>query len=102
MTRAFSIDRGALRDLREIWALVNANDGTERADKLTAKIEAFCFRLVDIPFIGTRHDERRAGLRSVGIRGLRTGTVLFVSNAESVTVLRIGYLGRNVWEGLPE
>lgn len=99
--RAFALAAGAVQDLQEVWLLVASRDGAERADRLVAKIEAFCLRLADVPNIGTRHDERYPGLRSVGVVGLRKAMVQFTATAERVTVLRVGYLGRNVWAELP-
>jgi plasmid stabilization system protein ParE len=99
--RAFSFDEDALADLREVWALIALKDGDDRADKLLAKIEAFCFRLAEVPQIGTRHDERLIGLRSTGVPGLRTANVLFRVTSDAVTIVRVGYLGRNVWQDIP-
>jgi len=83
------------------WLLVAQNDGRERADALAARIEAFCLGLSEFAEIGTRHDERFKGLRSVGVPGLRSVTLLFVVRSDVVTVIRIGYLGQNVWRDIP-
>lgn len=97
MSRVFRLDAAAIKDLQEIWRLVADNDGAERADRLVTKIETFCYRLADAPNIGTQYDHHYPGLRSVGVVGLRSAVVLFISTRERLTVLRIGYLGRNVW-----
>jgi hypothetical protein len=65
-------------------------------------VEAFIRSLEELSDIGTCHDDRRPDLRSCGVPGLKTATVLFVVTAKHVTVVRVGYLGCNVWGGLPE
>jgi len=99
--RRFSLHDAAQNDVLEIWELIARRDGSDRADAVHARIEAFCRSLREFAEIGTRYDERRPGLRSTGIPGLRSVTVMFQVDADTVTVLRIGYLGRNVFENLP-
>jgi plasmid stabilization system protein ParE len=94
---AFTYAPEAIQDLVDTWQLIYDRDGLQRADGVRARIEAFCRGLGDYPKIGTRHDERVFGLRSTGIPGLRTVTLLFVVTSQKVTILRIGYLGRDVW-----
>lgn len=100
-TRVLMFHPAARADLGRAWLLVAQNDGAERAYALFARLEAFCLGLAEFAEIGTRHDDRYRGLRSVGVPGLRTATVLFVVRPEMVTVIRIGYLGQNVWQDLP-
>jgi plasmid stabilization system protein ParE len=95
--REFVLLPDAEEDLVEAWQLVARRDGADRADSVYGRIEAFCRSLGEFADIGTRQDERRQGLRSVGVPGLKTAVVLFVVTAERVTIVRIGYLGRNVW-----
>jgi toxin ParE1/3/4 len=99
--RRFLLHDVALTDLADAWQIVFENDGEERADAVYARLEAFCRSLGEFGDIGTRHDERRPGLRSTGVPGLRTASVLFVVTNDQVTVIRVSYLGRNVWENLP-
>jgi len=99
--RIFGYERGALTDLAEIWERVALRDGEERADRLRSRIEAFCRSLAVVPNIGTRHPDRFPGLRSTGVPGLKFVAVLFVTTPSRVTVVRIGYLGRNVWAEIP-
>lgn len=94
--RRFAFSEDAKGDLVDAWHLVYAKDGVERADRLYARVEAFCRSLADFSDIGTRRDELRPGLRTVGVPGLSTVTVLFLIDGDSVTVISIGYLGRNV------
>ena len=100
--RAFVLHDAAKEDLVAAWRLVAANDGPDRANAVYARMEAFCRSLADFADIGTRHDERRPGLRSVGIPGLRRASGQFLVSDATVIVLRIGYLGRNVTQGLPD
>jgi hypothetical protein len=73
---------------------LNARDG------ILARIEAFCRSLAEFADVGSRHDERFRGLRSVGVPGLKTVLVLFVVGELQVTVIRIGYLRRNIWDDI--
>jgi len=73
---------------------VTQRDGEERADKVLSRIEAFCRSLEEFADIGTRHDERFAGLRSVGIPGLKSAAVLFWVGDGRVVVLRWAISGR--------
>ncbi|MGP0089724.1 MAG: hypothetical protein ACLPKB_07165 [Xanthobacteraceae bacterium] len=43
MAAKFSLSPEAVNDLVDIWRLVAGADGVARADRLVAKIEAFCF-----------------------------------------------------------
>lgn len=89
-------------DLVRAWSLVAQNDGAERADRLFARLESFCQGLAEFATVGTRHNDRFDGLRSVGVPGMKTATVLFLVRGENVTVLRVGYLGQNVWQDIPQ
>lgn len=102
MRREFALHPVAKQDLVDAWLLVHRNDGEERADKLTARIEAFIRSLPEFPFLGRLHDERRPGLRTCGVPGLGTATIVFRVTEERVTVLRVSYLGRNVVCHIPE
>lgn len=101
-SRILAFHPAARGDLGRAWLLVAQNDGEERANALLARLEAFCLSLAEFAEIGTRHDDRYQGLRSVGVPGLRTATVLFLIRPEIVTVIRVGYLGQNVWHDLPQ
>lgn len=95
--RKFSLDPIARRDLKEIWLLIADRDGAERAESMMARIRAFCLSLQEFASIGTRHDDCRPGLLSVGVPGLKSATILFYVTSEAVVVIGVGYLGRNVW-----
>lgn len=91
----------ARADLRQAVALVRRDCGDIRADKFLARIEAFVRRLAEFSDIGTRHDHFAKGLRLVGIPGLRRISVVFRLTDDTVTVLRIGYLGQDVTASIP-
>ena len=87
----------ALTDLADAWSIVEKDGGEERANRLVANIEAFCVCIAEIGKIGTAHENRYPGLRSVGVPEVKRATVLFIVKGEVVTIARVGYLGRNVW-----
>jgi plasmid stabilization system protein ParE len=91
----------AVEDLDEVAELIERADGPERADGVVRRMESFCRPLSEFSAIGTRRDERITGLRSVGIPGLRSATVLFVVSDDRVIMVAIGYLGRDVWARFP-
>lgn len=99
--RSLAFAPDARTDLADIWQLINTNDGAERADALLGRIEAFIRSLEEFSDIGQRHNDRRPGMRSCGVPGLKSVTVVFKTTSTNVTVLRIGYLGRNVLPNLP-
>lgn len=99
--RTFALHPAAQVDLVDTWGLIVNRDGPDRADAVYARIEAFCRSLGEFSDLGTRHDQHRPGLRSVGIPSVPRATVLFVTTSDTVTVLRIGYLGRNIWQDIP-
>lgn len=94
--RSFAFAPEAREDLVAAWRLVYLNDGEARADRLYARIEAFCRSLEEFSEIGTRRDDLHKGLRVVGVPGLSTVTVAFLVDEVSVKVMGLGYLGSNV------
>ena len=99
---AFVLHPAAKDDLVNIWLLVYRNDGSARADGVIARIEAFVRSLEEFPHVGRAEDSRRPGLRTVSIPKLRKSVVVFRVAQGRGTVLRIGYLGANVIETLPD
>ena len=91
----------ALADLADIWGLVADNDGADRADRLVARIEAACQAIGAVPHIGTLLKGPVPGVRSTRIKGVRSGALVFHSTPATVTILRISYLGSNVWTNIP-
>lgn len=94
-------DPKSLDDLEDIWQLIGSQDGAERANAVLARIETYCVSLGSMPRIGTGHDGRLLGLRTVSVRTVTKATVVFHVTTDVVTVLRISYLGKPVIEDLP-
>jgi plasmid stabilization system protein ParE len=95
-SRVLKLTASAQLDLFEAWRLIAERDGEERADAVRSRIMAFLFGLAEFAEIGTRHDERRRGLRTSGIPGLRSISILFRISGDQVTVIAISYLGRDL------
>lgn len=60
----------------------------------TRQLEAACLRLGDFPERGTRRDDLRPGLRTLGFR--RQASILFRIDAQGVEIGRILYGGRDL------
>jgi plasmid stabilization system protein ParE len=88
----------ARADMADAWQ-VYVNDGEQRADQIYAVMEAFCRSLGEFCQRGTKHDERTQGLRSSGIPCVQKDSVLFLVGETRLTVMRVGYLGNDVWSG---
>src|SRR4051812_6325585 len=99
--RMLRFSREATGDMADAWQRVFVADGEQRADKVFGIMEGFCRSLAEFAEIGTKHDKRMPGLRSTGIPLLKKGSVLFVIGEEQVVVLRVGYLGKDVWSDIP-
>ena len=63
------------------------------ADRFTDAIVTFCERFRTSPRRGTRRDDIRPGLRTIGFR--RRVTVAFAVDDDTVTILGIFYGGRD-------
>jgi toxin ParE1/3/4 len=88
-------DRAAAAELTEIFNYVEDRAGTAIATNFVNKLHDFCRRLEQTPERGTKRDDLRAGLRTIGYR--RRATVLFeVDHARHrVVIVGIYYAGRN-------
>ena len=86
----------AKADLFAIYDYVADRAGTEIALQFAERIEAYCFGFATAPERGTRRDDLRPGLRTVGFR--RRATVLFEVRREArqVVIHGIYYAGRSV------
>jgi plasmid stabilization system protein ParE len=89
-SRILAFQPAARADLGRAWSLVAQNDGEERTHALFARLEAFCLSLAEFAEIGTRHDDHYQGLRSVGVPGLTTVTVLFLVRPDTVSAKASG------------
>lgn len=88
-------DRAAQRDLKDIFDHIADRASSAIAESFTTKVYEHCCKLEHMPERGTRRDELRRGLRTIGFR--RRATILFEVNRERLQVIILGiyYGGRN-------
>lgn len=84
----------AQADLLELYDYIAGRGGEDRALGYIERIEEWINRLESFPDRGTRRDDIRPGLRVAGFE--RRISIAFQVGAESVTILRILYAGRNL------
>lgn len=83
----------ARADLLQIYDYA-ASGGELRALAYVERIAARCRRLADFPERGTRRGDLFPGLRTMGFE--RRGTIAFIVEAETVTILRVLHGGRDL------
>lgn len=88
-------DRAAQRDLKSIFDYIADRASETIAERFTTKLYEHCHKLEHAPESGTRRDDLRRGLRTMGYR--RRATILFeVDRANRrVIILGVCYGGRN-------
>lgn len=88
-------DRAARQDLKDIFDYIAARAGSAIAQSFATKLYQHCVKLEHMPQGGTRRDELRRGLRTIGYR--RRATILFEVDHErsQVIILGVYYGGRN-------
>lgn len=88
-------DRAAQQDLKAIFDYIENRAGSTIAEGFTTKLYQHCRQLEHAPERGTRRDELRRGLRTLGYR--RRATILFEVDHKDrrVVILGIYYDGRN-------
>ncbi len=84
----------ALADLFGLHAYIAERSGPKRAAAYISQLEAACLMLGDFPERGTRRDDLRPGLRTLGFR--RQASILFRIDARGVEIGRILYGGRDL------
>lgn len=84
----------ALGDLIDLYDFIAERDGEERAIGYIERIEEFCHSLALFPNRGMRRGDLRPGLRILGFE--RRAVIAFRIQAETVTILRVLYGGRDV------
>lgn len=96
-TVVFSVPAEA--DLFAIYDYIAKRAGADIALHFIESIEAYCLGFTNMPERGTKRDDLRPGLRTVGFR--RRVTVLFQVNRKTreVVIHGIYYAGRNL-EGI--
>jgi plasmid stabilization system protein ParE len=94
------ITDAAEADLQSIYDHIAGRASADTALRFVESIEDYCLGFSHVPERGTRRDELRPGLRTVGFR--RRATILFsVDNkALHVVIHGIYYGGRNIPEDL--
>lgn len=92
-TVVFSLPAEA--DLEAIHDYIAGRAGSALALKFIEGIESYCLGFSDAPERGTRRDDLRRGLRTVGFR--RRATILFEVEPmrKRVVILGVYYAGRN-------
>jgi toxin ParE1/3/4 len=95
MAYAVIISANAEADLIAIFDYISARAGANIAGRFTDRIEAYVQGFADTPERGTKRDELRPGLRTVGFR--RRATILFeVDRAKQRVVIHgVYYAGRS-------
>jgi toxin ParE1/3/4 len=84
----------ALGDLIDLYDYIAWRGSAERAIGYIDRIEDYCRNLSVFPERGIRRDDLRRGLRILGFE--RRAVIAFLLTADSVTILRILYGGRDL------
>ena len=84
----------ARNDLFEIYDYLAEVASPQRALAYVERITAYCLTLRDFPERGTRQDELRSGLRTMGFE--RRVTIGFHVGVDIVTIDRVLYGGRDL------
>lgn len=82
----------AARDLSQIFEYIAEQSSTERALAYLSRLQESIYSLKQFPERGTKRDDVRAGLRTVGFE--RRITVAFEVGETQVTILRVLFGGR--------
>jgi len=88
-------DRAARQDLKDIYDYIASRANSAIAERFATNLYQHCIKLEHVPERGTRRDDLRGGLRTIGYR--RRATILFQVDRErrQVVILGIYYGGRN-------
>lgn len=95
MTWSVVFSAAAEADLVAIYDYIAERGGPAVALRFVERIEAYCLDFSTMPERGTRRDDLRAGLRTVGFR--RRATILFEvdEKVRRVVIHGIYYAGRS-------
>jgi toxin ParE1/3/4 len=85
-------------DLFELYHFIAGEAGRHVAGGYIERIEAACLKLEMFPERGTRRDDIRPGLRTVGFE--RRVTIVFQVGSSEVLIVRILYGGQEFDHGL--
>ena len=94
MRRRIVFSPEAETQLLDIFQYIAEAASPETAERFTASVVDFCEALQLFPERGTRRDDLRPGLRTVGFK--RSVTIAFFVGAETVTIIGVFYGGQDV------
>jgi toxin ParE1/3/4 len=94
VSRRVVFGRRALEDLRDIGAWIESHSGAAVAEQYLNRLRSYCQRFDVFPERGTRRDDLRPGVRTIGFE--RRVTVIFGVFDEDVVILRLMYGGRDI------
>lgn len=102
MTHKVVFSASAEADLFAIYDYIAERAGAEIALRFVESIETYCLGFAHMPERGTKRDELRPGLRTIGFR--RRATILFEIDRAKRRVLIHGvyYAGRSLEDILGE
>lgn len=83
----------AERQLDHLFNFLVTRAGEARAAAYLDRVIAYCLRLEHFPERGTRRDEIRPGLRTIGFE--RRITIAFTVSSDSVVILGVFYGGQD-------
>lgn len=83
----------AERQLDDLFEYIEGSSGRGPAETYVAQIISFCIGLGDFPERGTRRDDLRPGVRTVGFR--KRATVVFAVRSDRVAILGVFYGGQD-------
>jgi toxin ParE1/3/4 len=87
----------AERQLRDLYDYIAQVSGRERANAFVGSITDYCEGLAASPYRGTKRDDLRQGMRTLGFR--RRVTILFSVRERVVEILGVFYGGRSFQPG---
>lgn len=84
----------ALADLTSLYDCIAEEASPERALAYVERLQSYCLAFTTFPERGTRRDELRPGLRTIGFQ--RRVTIAFHVTPQRVVIDRVLYGGRDV------
>lgn len=94
MSRRVIYGRRAIEDLLDIGAWIAAGASTAVAERYLDRLRSYCERFDVFPERGTRRDDLRPGVRTIGFE--RRVTIVFAVFDEEVVILRLFYGGQDI------
>ncbi|WP_027052249.1 type II toxin-antitoxin system RelE/ParE family toxin [Mesorhizobium erdmanii] len=94
MTHRVAFSKAAEQDLLDLLTYLVPQAGERIARAYVDRLIDYCSAFGNFPERGTRHDDVRPGLRTVGYR--RRATIAFTVKDKTVTIIRIFHGGRDV------